>query len=152
MNHNFIDPEVLEADYYEKKKEYVIIKLDDEKVKELEHQFTELSKELHTKIDIIDHIKELMSVDADDEEQLRESIYDFISVNDMPVKGIKTLKKELSVIMTDLKKGFQEVLMVVYLMEDRTNKKMLTYLETGEFYSERDIADSEKQLKIKNIA
>lgn len=147
----YIDPEQLEADYYKKAKESVIIKLTDFTRQELEHKYASLSSDLREKTDFIDAIRDLMNVDADDVEDLRQSVYDLNEMAKYSVDGIKTLKKQTSDILTSLKKGFVEEEMVVYYMDDRSTGKMCIYLENGNFYEERPFAPEEFQTKIKNI-
>ena len=147
----YIDPEQLEADYYKKAKESVIIKLTDFNRQELEHKYAALSSDLREKTDFVDAIRDLMNVDADDVEDLRQSVYDINEMANFSVDGIKTLKKQTSDILTSLKKGFVEEEMVVYYMDDRSTGKMCIYLENGNFYEERPFAPEEFQTKIKNI-
>lgn len=147
----YIDPEQLEADYYKKAKESVIIKLTDFTRQELEHKYAALSSDLREKTDFIDAIRDLMNVDADNVEDLRQSVYDLNEMASFSVDGIKTLKKQTSDILTSLKKGFVEEEMVVYYMDDRSTGKMCIYLENGNFYEERPFAPEEFQTKIKNI-
>lgn len=148
----FIDPEQLEENYYKKSRETVIIKLTDESRQELEHRYASLSTDLKEKTDFVDSIRDLMNVDADDVEALRQSVYDNAEMAKFSVDGIKTLKKQTSDILTSLKKGFiSEEEMVVYYMDDMVTKEMHIYLENGNFYETRPFEPEEFQTKIKNI-
>ena len=147
----YIDPEQLEENYYKKSRETVIIKLTDESRQELEHRYASLSTDLKEKTDFVDSIRDLMNVDADDVEALRQSVYDNAEMAKFSVDGIKTLKKQTSDILTNLKKGFIEEEMVVYYMDDMVTKEMHIYLENGNFYETRPFEPEEFQTKIKNI-
>ena len=147
----YIDPEQLEENYYKKSRETVIIKLTDESRQELEHRYASLSTDLKEKTDFVDSIRDLMNVDADDVEALRQSVYDNAEMAKFSVDGIKTLKKQTSDILTSLKKGFMEEEMVVYYMDDMVTKEMHIYLENGNFYETRPFEPEEFQTKIKNI-
>jgi len=147
----FIDPEQLEENYYKKSQETVIIKLTDESRQDLEHRYASLSTDLKEKTDFVDSIRDLMNVDADDVEALRQSVYDNAEMAKFSVDGIKTLKKQTSDILTSLKKGFIEEEMVIYYMDDMVTKEMHIYLENGNFYETRPFEPEEFQTKIKNI-
>lgn len=152
----YIDPEQLEENYYKKSRETVIIKLTDESRQDLEHRYASLSTDLKEKTDFVDVIRDLMNVDADDVEALRQSVYDNAEMAKFSVDGIKTLKKQTSDILTSLKKGFMEkemvvYYMVVYYMDDMVTKEMHIYLENGDFYETRPFEPEEFQTKIKNI-
>lgn len=147
----YIEPEQLEADYYKKSRETVIIKLTEDSRQELEHRYASLSTDLKEKTDFIDAIRDLMNVDADDVEALRQSVYDNAEMAKFSVDGIKTLKKQTSDILTSLKKGFIEEEMVIYYMDDMVTKEMHIYLENGNFYETRPFEPEEFQTKIKNI-
>jgi hypothetical protein len=147
----YIDPEHLENEYYKKAKETVVIKLTDYSRQELEHRYASLSTDLKEKTDFIDAIRDLMNVDADDVESLKESIIENVEMSNFSLDGVKTLKKQTADILNNLKKGFVEEEMIVYYMDDRTTGKMLIYLENGNFYEERPFTPEEGQTKIKNI-
>lgn len=149
---NYVDPEQLEANFYKKQKETVVIKLTEETRAELEHQYVEVSTKLKEKIDFIDSIKELMNIDIDDVQQLKDSLYEHTEMAELCGEGVKTLKKQAEKLITSLKKGHYEQECIVYYMDDRLSGKMLVYLEDGTFYEERPFSEGEMQTKIKNIA
>jgi hypothetical protein len=151
MNPKFIDPDQLENDYYKKTKESVIIKLDATKRQELEHLYANLSSNMKEKIDFLDSVKDLMNVDIEDVDLLRQSIVDLVEEADFCGDGLKVLKKQTAEILTNLKKGYMEEERVVYYMDDRITGKMVLYLDNGEFYEERVFEPEEMQTKIKNI-
>lgn len=149
---NYVDPEQLEANYYKNAKETVVIKLTEETRAELEHQYVEVSTKLKEKLDFIDSIKDLMNVDTDDVQALKDSIYELTEMSELSEEGVKTLKKQAESLITSLKKGHYEKECVVYYMDDRLTGKMLVYLEDGTFHEERPFKEEEMQTKIKNIA
>lgn len=149
---NYIDPEQLEANYYKKAKETVVVKLTEETRAELEHQYVEVSTKLKEKIDFIDSVKDLMNVDTDDVQALKDSLYELTEMSDLSEEGVKTLKKQADSLITSLKKGHYEKECIVYYMDDMLSGKMLIYLEDGTFHEERKLQPEEMQTKIKNIA
>ena len=102
--------------------------------------------------DFVDAIRDLMNVDADDVESLKESIIENVEMSNFSLDCVKTFKKQTADILNNLKKGFIEEEMIVYYMDDRTTGKMLIYLENGNFYEERPFTDGDMQGVIKMVS
>lgn len=149
---NYIDPKELEDNCYKKAKETVVIRLTTETRQELEHRYADLSAKLKEKTDFKDSVTDLMNVDADNEDMLKQSLYDLIETSNFAEDGIKKLKQDTYDILNNLKKGFISEERIVFWMEDRLSDTMQIYLENGDFYESRPFTEEDRKTTLKMLS
>lgn len=145
-----LELDILEANYYDKKKESVIIKLNPDDIIDMEHTFYQLNKDLDEKLQLVADIKDLLIVDGDAEE-IKQSIISLVDGAEICDDGITTLKKQIAETLKDIKNGYVENTTVVYYIDDQDKGMMHLYLANGEYYMGRDLLKEEKQTKLKIV-
>ena len=143
-----LELDILESNYYDKKKESVIIKLTADDIIKMEHKFYQLNKDLDDKLQLVADVKDLLIVDGDAEE-IRSSIMSLIEEAELCDDGITTLKKQIAETLKDIKNGYIENTTVVYYIDDQDKGMMHLYLASGDYYMGRDLLKEEKQTKLK---
>lgn len=141
-----LDPQLVKDNYFSKDKQTLIFNLTDEELIDYKDSFYQLNKLLDEKLVFMESVREILTVDANEEEEIKEALGMLVEMAELSPIGIKTLKKNIAETLTIINKEFVEREVMVFNIQDHSDEMIYEYLENGTFIKARHMNDDEKQM------
>lgn len=141
-----LDPQLVKDNYFSKDKQTLIFNLTEEELIDYKDEFYQLNKLLDEKMVFMESVREILTVDANEEEEIKEALGMLVEMAELSPVGIKTLKKKIAETLTIINKEFVEREVMVFNLQDHADEMIYEYLENGTFIKARQMNDDEKQM------
>jgi hypothetical protein len=141
-----LDPQLVKDNYFSKDKQALIFNLTEEDLIDYKDEFYQLNKLLDEKMVFMESVREILTVDANEEEEIKEALGMLVEMAELSPVGIKTLKKKIAETLTIINKEFVEREVMVFNLQDHADEMIYEYLENGTFIKARQMNDDEKQM------
>ncbi len=141
-----LDEQLVKDNYFSKDKQTLIFNLTKEELIDYKDEFYQLNKLLDEKMVFMESVREILTVDANEEEEIKEALGMLVEMAELSPVGIKTLKKKIAETLTIINKEFIEREVMVFNLQDHSDEMIYEYLESGTFVKARQMNDDEKQM------
>lgn len=141
-----LDPQLVKDNYFSKDKQTLIFNLTEEELIDYKDEFYQLNKLLDEKMVFMESVREILMVDANEEEEIKDALGMLVEMAELSPIGIKTLKKKIAETLTIINKEFVEREVMVFNIQDHSDEMIYEYLENGTFIKSRHMNDDEKQM------
>lgn len=141
-----LDTQLVKDNYFSKDKQTLIFNLTEEELIDYKDEFYQLNKLLDEKMVFMESVREILTVDANEEEEIKEALGMLVEMAELSPVGIKTLKKKIAETLTIINKEFVEREVMVFNLQDHADEMIYEYLENGTFIKARQMNDDEKQM------
>lgn len=141
-----LDEQLVKDNYFSKSKQSLIFNLTPEELIDYKDEFYQLSKLLDEKLVFMESVREILNVDADEEEEIKEALKALIEMAEISPIGIKALKKKVAETLMIINKEFIEREIMVFNLQDHADDMIYEYEDSGKFIKARGMNDDEKQM------
>lgn len=144
-----LDESLVMDNYSKTQKETLIFQLTDEELVEYKDEFYQINKLLNEKMNYLEGVKEILMVDGEDGEQIKQALADLTEMAELSEVGIKTLKKKSEETLSIINKEFIEKEILVFYIPDYDSGLMYSYTKEGKYINVRPMEKDEQQFNIK---
>ena len=149
MPKEFIDPELLESNFYTKDKQEVRYNFTEEELTQKKDEQYQISLKLRRRSDVKKQLAKLMEESLSKDDVLNS--VETMDLEDIGEESIKTLKANLKEIIPHIRKGYAIRMQTVYTMQNFEDQTIDSYTDEGHLVTSRPMRQHEKQTTIHSI-